>query len=221
MILAFVGLGLFLPALLPAASLRAYETFLVCASLLLYGIFLRVQTNEHSYFFAFRGVDHQRAHPHGPAGRGRARRPAYHVALLLATFLTLAYLAEALAIVVDDAMDWFHLPAGLDSLIVALLILSPEGLTAIRAGLHNDMQRVVNVSLGSALSTIGLTMPAVLIVGRVAHRSVVLGLTPTQAVLLILTLLVGMNSYRMGHTNALQGAIHFVLFLAFVALIFV
>jgi Ca2+:H+ antiporter len=82
------------------------------------------------------------------------------------------------------------------------------------------MQRVVNISLGSVLSTISLTIPVVLLVGLIARREVSLGVTPIQGIMLAFTLLIGMNSYRTGDTNVLQGIIHFALFAAFVALIF-
>ena len=118
-------------------------------------------------------------------------------------------------------MDQLRLPVEVASLLVALLILAPESLTALRAGLANDMQRVVNICLGSALSTVSLTIPAVLLVGILSGKPVILGLTSVQAVMLAFTLLIGMNSYRSGETNALQGAIHFALFATFIALIFV
>src|SRR5262249_47264798 len=77
----------------------------------------------------------------------------------------------------------------------------------------------VNICLGSALSTISLTIPAVLAVGLLTHRPVTLGLTHVQAVMLGATLLIAMNSYRSGETNLLHGAIHFALFAGFIVLI--
>ena len=81
-------------------------------------------------------------------------------------------------------MDQLRLPVEVASLLVALLILAPESLTALRAGLANDMQRVVNICLGSALSTVSLTIPAVLLVGILSGKPVILGLTNVQAVML-------------------------------------
>jgi Ca2+:H+ antiporter len=132
----------------------------------------------------------------------------------------IAYLAEAVALVIDLGVETLDLPAELASLLVAILILSPEGLTALRAGLQNDMQRVVNICLGSALSTVSLTIPAVLAVSLLSGHPVTLGLTTVQAVMLGFTLVIAMNSYRSGETNLLHGAIHFALFATFIALIF-
>ena len=111
-------------------------------------------------------------------------------------------------------------PVRVGALVVAVLILTPEALTSLRAGLNNEAQRVVNIGLGSALSTMGLTIPTVLIIGLASGRPVDLALTPMQMILLGLTLLVGIVSYRRGETNVLMGMIHMVLFAAFAVLIF-
>ena len=216
-ILVLVTVGLYLPKVVPAASRIGYEVFLIAVSCALYLLFLRIQTREHRYYFV------SQASP----GAGHGARPddgapgGYHAAVLLATLALIAYLAESLALILDAGVDQLHLPDEAASLVVALLILAPEGLTALRAGLANDMQRVVNICLGSALSTVSLTIPAVLIVGWWAGQRVTLGLSDVQAVMLGFSLLLGMSSYRSGETNVLQGAIHFALFAAFIVLIFV
>jgi Ca2+:H+ antiporter len=215
MILVLTGVGLFLPSVVPAANRRAYEVFLIVLSCLLYVLFLRIQTREHRYFF----VSRTGRPSHGGAGDDGA--PGwYHGVLLVAMLALIAYLAEAVALVIDVGVETLELPAELASLLVAILILSPEGLTALRAGLKNDMQRVVNICLGSALSTVSLTIPAVLTVALVSGRPVTLGLSPVQAVMLAFTLVLAMNSYRSGETNLLHGAIHFALFVTFITLIF-
>lgn len=218
MILALLGLGLFVPNFVPHRSRAGYGLFLACASVLLYLVFLRTQTTEHRHFFTQQdsGAAHTErgpVHPHGGSG-------LFHAGLLVATIALIAYLAEFLAILIDEGIEILGLPDQVASLVVALLVLSPEGVAATRAGLHNDMQRVVNIALGSALSTISLTIPAVLVVGQITGREVILGVTPIQATMLAFTILIGMNSYRIGETNVLHGLIHFALFAAYVALIF-
>jgi Ca2+:H+ antiporter len=215
MILVLTGVGLFLPSVVPAANRRGYEVFLILLSSLLYVLFLRIQTREHRYFFVSRapGASHGEAEHDGATGW-------YHGLLLIGLLAVIAYLAESVALVIDTGVDTLGLPAELASLLGAILILSPEGLTALRAGVQNDMQRVVNICLGSALSTVSLTIPAVLTIGVLFGRPVTLGLTSVQTVMLAFTLVIGMNSYRSGETNLLQGAIHFALFATFVALIF-
>jgi len=99
-------------------------------------------------------------------------------------------------------------------------VLSPEGLTALHAALDNQLQRAVNVCLGSALATIGLTIPAVLMIGLLAGAEVHLGLDQLQAVLLILTLFVSALTFGGTRTNVLQGIVHLLLFVVYIALIF-
>jgi Ca2+:H+ antiporter len=214
MILVLAAVGLFLPMVVPGTSRPAYEVFLVVLFALLYLLFLRIQTTEHRYFFLSKVPARHR-------GEGDDGAPGwYHGSLLVGTLALIAYLAEAIALILDAGVEALGAPAQAASLLVALLILAPEGVTALRAGLANDMQRVVNICLGSALSTVSLTIPAVLLVGLLGRHPVVLGLTHVQAVMLGFSLLIGMNSYRSGETNALQGAIHFALFAAFIVLIF-
>jgi Ca2+:H+ antiporter len=213
MILVIAAVGLYVPMVVPQASRLAYEVFIVALFALLYLLFLRIQTSSHRYFFvSLRAGDGHARHAIAPGW--------LHGALLLGTLALIAYLAESTATLLDLGVERFRMPAEVASLVVALLILAPEGLTALRAGMANDMQRVVNICLGSALSTVSLTVPAVLVVGFATGSPVVLALTPVQAVMLGFSLVIGMTSYRSGETNALQGAIHFGLFATFIALIF-
>jgi Ca2+:H+ antiporter len=100
------------------------------------------------------------------------------------------------------------------------LVLAPEGLTALHAALDNQLQRAVNVCLGSALATIGLTIPAVLTIALIAKVDVHLGLDQLQGVLLILTLFVSALTFGGTRTNVLQGVVHLLLFVIYIALIF-
>jgi len=100
------------------------------------------------------------------------------------------------------------------------LILSPESLSATRAALANDLQRSINILLGSVLASIGLTIPAVLTIGLVTGKTIVLGLEPADSLLLVLTLAVCALTFISNRTNVLSGAVHLLLFLAYVMLIF-
>jgi len=130
-------------------------------------------------------------------------------------------LVEYLSIALDDTVEVLHFPVQLPALIVAIIIASPESLTAIRAALRDDMQRMINIALGSALSTIALTIPVVLIITFSVGREIVLGLTPTQAGLMVISLLVASITEADGSTSALEGLVQFVLFGAFILLVFV
>ena len=103
---------------------------------------------------------------------------------------------------------------------MAVLILSPESLAALRAAVANKLQRSINLSLGTALSTISLTTPAVLIIGFMTGRDMILGLGAVDVVMLLLTLAVSMLTFALERTNVLQGAIHLVLFVAYLVLMF-
>ncbi len=220
MIFGIVGIGLFLPLAIPIESFGAFEIFLIIICILLYVFFLRMQSKEHNYYFKFEGAKKNLndENEHLPP---RAKiSTIYHFVMLLATIAAISVLAESLSVYVDDGIEKLHMPAAVAGLIIALIIVSPEALTAIRAGLHDDMQRVINISLGSMLSTVSLTIPAVLIVGLALKQVVMLGLTPMQSAMVITSLLVGILTCKDGESNALQGFIHFMLFLTFVFLIF-
>jgi Ca2+:H+ antiporter len=191
-------------------------------TVLFYVIFLIIQTMRHRAFFA------------EPVGNGRhealseehrVHRPqggplAIHVAMLMLTLVPVVLLSEYLAIIADFGLEGLQLPDSLGGVLVATLVLSPEGLTAFHAALRNQLQRAVNVCLGSALATIGLTIPAVLVIGLITGRDVHLGLDQVQTVLLILTLFVSALTFGGVRTNVLQGTVHLLLFFVYLALIF-
>jgi Ca2+:H+ antiporter len=104
--------------------------------------------------------------------------------------------------------------------MMAVLVATPEAISAVRASVANHLQRSVNIFLGSVLSTIGLTVPAMLVISHVTDRPIVLGLEHSDPVLLILTLALSMLTFASGRTHLMQGAVHLVLFLAYFLLIF-
>jgi Ca2+:H+ antiporter len=108
----------------------------------------------------------------------------------------------------------------LGGLLVATLILSPESLSAARAALANQLQRSVNLLLGSVLATISLTIPAVLIIGFITGQPIILGLHAADQIMLALTLTLSLLTFASARTNVLLGAVHLLLFLAYLMLIF-
>ncbi|KXK49803.1 MAG: Sodium/proton antiporter ChaA [Chlorobi bacterium OLB5] len=221
LIIGITGIGLFLPHIIPAQSYALYEKFLVISCLLLYIFFLRMQSKEHNYYFKFEGrkKDIDSRHEHLPPKEKIST--VYNFIMLAATIAAISVMAESLSVFVDDGIEKLHMPAGFAGLIIALIIVSPEGLTAVRAGLNDDMQRVVNISLGSMLSTLSLTIPAVLIVSLIINQNIILALSPMQSVMVVTSLVVGILSCKDGETNALSGFIHFMLFITFIFLVFV
>ena len=111
-------------------------------------------------------------------------------------------------------------PVALGGFIVAIMILTPEALAAFDAARTNQLQRAVNICLGSALATIGLTVPAVLIAGMIVGLPVELGLDSPEIVLLTLSLAISIVTFVGSRTNSLQGVVHLAVFFAYVVLIF-
>lgn len=190
----------------------------IAITVLFYAVFIFIQTVRHGAFFADPETTSEKNSSH--PSRKPTRSLAYHVVMLVLTLVPVVALSEYLAVIVDFGIEDIGLPEPLGGLLIAVLVLAPEGLTAFHAALANHLQRAVNVCLGSALSTIGLTIPAVLIIGFAANIHVHLGLTDVETVLLVLTLFVSGLTFAGGRTNVLQGAVHLLLFFVYVALLF-
>ena len=217
-IIALVGLGLVLPAFIPAAGAWLFEIYLIVGCLLFYALFLWVQTKQHSGFFEYRNPDgtaDDHDHPDSPFGIG------YHVVLLILTLIPLVVLAKQLSVVLDVGLETLGAPEALVGLVVAILILAPEGLAAVAAARHNNLQRALNICLGSGLATIGLTIPTVLVIGMLIGQDITLGLEPIEVVLITITLLVLMVSTTKGKANVFKGIVHLMLFASYCVFIFV
>lgn len=199
------------------------QAFFAGVTILLYGVFLAIQTVRDRGLFVGPDVEltaREEHDEHWDEDRGQRGPLVYHALFLVLTMLPVVLLSEKLAVFVDYGVFRLGAPAALGGVIVALVVLTPEGLGALRAAAANRLQRSVNICLGSALATIGLTVPAVLLIGLVTGARVELGLDAIEMVLLLLTLLVSTLTFGSGQTNILQGAVHLVLFLAYALLIF-
>lgn len=218
-ILPLAVLGLVLPGVTvstPGPTLSTLQSvFLIVMSLVLYGVFLGIQTLRHrDYFIApdeAAGSRESAPHDEAPAG--------WHVGLLIAYAIPIVLLAKQIARPIDYGISVLGAPAAFGGLLVAVLILAPESMAAVRAALANQLQRSINVALGTALSSISLTIPAVLGIGFVTGQAIVLGLDAVDTVLLLLTLVVSMLTFSLARTNVLLGAVHLLLFLAYLMLI--
>lgn len=193
------------------------SVFLVVMCLALYGTFLAIQTVRHAGYFTSAGPAHQDDHGHDEP---TAHSVPFHAVMLLAYLIPVVLLAEDIAVPIESGIDAFGLPVALGGFVVAALVLTPEAIGAIEAALANRLQRSVNILLGSVLATIGLTVPAVLIVSLVTGKPVELGLQNADTTLLLLTLAVSVVTFGSARTNLLQGMVHLTLFLAYAMLIF-
>ena len=198
----------------PALS-KAQEVFvtLMCAGL--YSAFLAIQTGRHRGYFT--AIDHDENAIKPPHGRDPLWR---HAVLLLAYMLPIIVLAEAMARPIEYMTETLHMPDALGGVIIAIIVATPEAVGAMRAAIANQLQLAVNIFLGSVLSTIGLTVPVMLVISHFTGHEVLLGLSGANEVLLLLTLAVSVVTFSSGRTNMLQGAVHAVLFGAFVLLMF-
>jgi Ca2+:H+ antiporter len=221
-IMTLAVLGLVLPNFTTSTSGPTFSTeqkiFLAVTSFLLYAIFLLIQTVRHRQYFvetkdavtAANAADHP-IHVYSTP---------FHAVMLLLYLITVILLAEKFAIPLDNSIEQFHMPQAFGGVMIAALVLSPEGLGAINASLRDQLQRSVNILLGSVLATIGLTIPAVLTISLVTKRPIVLGVEGGNLPLLLLTLAASVVTFTSRKTNVLQGCVHLLLFAVFVLLIF-
>lgn len=219
-IMVLAVLGLVLPNFTTSMSGPRFSTvqeiFLATTSIVLYAIFLLIQTTRHSeYFKESTGGGHASEHH-----AGAMRSTLYHSVMLVLYLLVVVVLAEKFAIPLDNSIERFGMPQAFGGAIVAGLVLAPEALSAIKAATRNQLQRSVNLLHGSVLATIGLTIPAVLTIGMISKRTVTLGIEGGNLPLLLLTLAVSVVTFTSGKTNVLQGCIHLLLFAIFLLLIF-
>lgn len=189
--------------------------------LLLYGTFLVVQTARHRGFF-LDPPDEGEADPafESPHGPPRARSVALHAGLLVASILPIVLLSKKLAGLLEHGLAAAGLPEALGGLLIALLVLAPESITALRAVSGNQLQRGINLCLGAAASTIGLTVPAIVAVSVISGGDIVLGLPPAEMVLLAMTLVLATLTFSGARTTILEGAMHLVVFFVYLTLIF-
>jgi Ca2+:H+ antiporter len=221
LIMALAVLGLILPNFTTSTSGPTFSTaqqiFLATVSLLLYAIFLLIQTMRHSQYFM---ESQDMVKPASAHHQLQIRSTPYHALMLVIYLVAVVLLAEKFAIPLDNSIEQFRMPQAFGGAIIAALVLAPEGLGALNATMNNHLQRSVNILLGSVLATIGLTIPAVLTIGLITKRSVALGVQGGNLPLLLLTLAVSVVTFTSGKTNVLQGCIHLLLFGAFLLLIF-
>ena len=188
--------------------------FAAVASLALWAVFVFVQTVRHRDYFL----------PPGNGGACTASSPPSaglawaSFGLLVVSLLAVIGLAKTLSPTIERVVASAGLPPTVIGIVIAMLVLAPETWAAVRAARSDRLQTSLNLALGSALASIGLTIPAVAILSIAMDRPLRLGLTPKDLVLLALTFAVGAITLGTGRTNVLQGAVHLLIFAAFVFL---
>ncbi|MDH4392996.1 MAG: ionic transporter y4hA [Aquabacterium sp.] len=218
-LVALAGLSLVLPTFTTSSPVGTYTVsqlvFVAVSSLALWAIFVFVQTVRHrDYFLPLKNAADEDVHAAPPS-----KLLAFaSFGLLLVALVSVVGLAKQLSPVIEAAVAAAGAPKAVIGIAIALLVLLPETWAAVRAALADRLQTSMNLALGSALASIGLTIPAVVVTATVLDLPLTLGLPPKDLVLLALTFLVGAITLGTGRTNVMQGAVHLVLFAAFLFL---
>ena len=191
--------------------------FVSVVTVLLYAVFLYIQTVRHTEYFT---EVHAAALGAQPLDEGHKAAPWKASILLVVSLLAVVLLSKTFAMSVKTGLSYVGAPDALSGFLVALLILLPEGITALRASWANELQRSINLALGSSLATIGLTVPAVAIITLYLKTELILGLSNASMVLLFVTLLISTLTFGRGRTNILYGFVHLIIFATYIFLIF-
>ena len=228
-VVALASVTLVLPSFTTSAEGGAYTAFQLgfaaVASLLLYGAFVFTQTVRHRDFFLpvssdkygrMTGLLDEDGDDH--ADPPPAREAWFSVALLLIALVSVVFLAKMLSPTIEHGVKAAGLPYSVVGVVIALLVLAPESIAAIRNALRNRVQTSLNLALGSAMASIGLTIPAVALASVWLSGPLVLGLGSTHMVLLALTVVVSSLTVVPGRATPLQGGVHLVLFAAYLEL---
>jgi len=217
-LVALATLALVLPGFTTTAPGPAYSpsqlVFAGICSLVLWGVFVFVQTIRHRDYFLPTGAGGEEDHLPPPT----AAATWMSVGLLLVSLVGVVGLAKVLSPSIEAAVRAAGAPDAVIGIAIAMLVLAPETVAAVRAARANRLQTSMNLALGSALATIGLTIPAVVVASQVFHLPVVLGLLPKDLALLGLTFIVGAVTLGPGRTSIMQGAVQLVVFAAFLFL---
>jgi Ca2+:H+ antiporter len=198
------------------------EAFLGSLCVVVYLLFLLLQTGRHRSYFdhlEWDRADETCNSELSPAARQSRWTVVIAASALIASLLPIVLLSDFLGGVINYGIDELKAPTAFGGLIIASLGLMSEGIGSFRAALANRMQRAVNICLGSALSTIGLTVPTVLIAAGWLDMELILGLDGSNATLLAATLLIAVLTFVSGSANILQGIVHLMLFIGYVIFI--
>jgi Ca2+:H+ antiporter len=217
--IALSTLSLVLPAFTTSSTGMTYTTsqltFAAIASLALWGAFVFIQTVRHrDYFLPVDNVADEDMHAPPPS----VRLAWVSFGMLFVALVSVVGLAKVISPSIESALATAGAPKAVLGIVIAMLVLLPETWAAARAAHANRLQTSLNLALGSALSSIGLTIPAVALTSVLIGMPLVLGLEPKEMVLLALTFLVASITLVSGRTHIMQGAVHIVIFAAFLFL---
>ncbi|MFN7986766.1 MAG: ionic transporter y4hA [Thermoanaerobaculia bacterium] len=218
-LVALAALTLVLPSFTTSTPGPTYTSsqlaFAGAASLALWAVFVFVQTVRHrDYFLPAADPENEAVHA-APPSKAQAFTS---FGLLVASLVAVVGLAKVLSPALERSIAAAGAPPTVLGVAIAILVLLPETLAAVRAARANRLQTSFNLALGSALASIGLTIPVVAVASLTLQMPVTLGLDAKDLVLLTATFVVGSITFGSGRSNLLQGAVHLLLFAAFLFL---
>lgn len=235
LLIVLASLAFALPALIgrDGSYTLGQEIPIVVLTLVLYGFFLFRQMGKQAD--DFREVDPRLTVdlPIGSDDDAQQDRPSVikviaghrtevgmRIALLIVTVLPIVLLSHDMATLLDDGLGRVGAPVALSGILIAMIVFLPESITSVRAALQGEIQRVSNLCHGALVSTVGLTIPAVLIIGALTGQTVVLAETPTNLLLLGATLMLSVTTFTAKKVTAMHGAAHLVLFAVYAIAVF-
>jgi len=196
---------------------NAQLVFVSIVTAVLYVAFLFIQTYRH--------MDYFRADSDSPPGENHVypsnRAVAISVTMLLVALCGVILIAKKFAIILEIGLSIVGAPPAVAGIIIAIVVLAPESITAVRAAQRNELQKSLNLALGSSLATIGLTIPAVAVTNVFLGKQIEIGLSGRDTLLLALTLFLSLLTFGSGRTNILAGLVHLVVFATFLFLVFI
>ena len=208
------------PMALPAANFSTGQALLVALiSAAMYGVFLLIQTKTHQSLFVYEHEDDSDDDdPHH--GKPSAQSSLWHAIWLIIHLIAVIAVTKMNASPLETLLDSMNAPVAFTGFLVALLILSPEGLGALKAVLNNQVQRAMNLFFGSVLATISLTVPVVTLIAFMTGNELQFALGAPEMVVMVASLVLCHISFSTGRTNVLNGAAHLALFAAYLMTIF-
>lgn len=217
-LVALATLTLVVPAYTTTTPGPSFSTlqlaFAGVMSLALYGVFVFVQTVRHRDYFLPSDVGDEDSHASPPS----RKMALTSFGLLAISLIAVVGLAKSLAPSIEAGVAAASAPLAVVGIAIAMLVLLPETAAAVRAAARNRLQTSLNLGLGSAIACIGLTIPTVAVVAIVIGMPLELGIPAKEAVLLVLTFVVAVLTLGSGRATVMQGAVHLVLFAAFLFL---
>ncbi|AWH89680.1 sodium-potassium/proton antiporter ChaA [Limnobaculum parvum] len=206
---------LVLPATFDSGAFSSGQLLIIALlSAGMYIVFLTIQTKTHQNLFIYEHEDEGDG-PDEHHGKPSAHGNAWHACWLVIHLVAVIAVTKINAGSLEYLLTELHAPPQFTGFLIALLILSPEGLGALKAVMNNQVQRAMNLFFGSVLATISLTVPAVVVIAMITGQHLVFGLSTSNVVLLVTVLLLCQSSFATGRTNVLNGAAHLAVFVAY------